>query len=596
MSRQNQTSYSQSKFSSAHWTNDDSSDQLLDTTELQAKNSQLQIDNFNKSATISQMTKESQEIKQKYEALLNALANPSASQSSSNSTNSAHGATTMIGDITKSYLPDENAEIEIQQWNTMWTHLVAMITPIIPYPGITAQSGNDRRAILVDLVSKLCEAANDPQTEELEKLKKKYAKCKKSLKKLREHEENLLLEIKKNKENLDQQTKEKTESEEASLTQKIKILEDLLQKQIEKQRKLLSMEVKSTKLSMNQNSLQSVSIQQTPIHQTQIASPKSQQTPILHKVIPKDDSEDENENEINLNLNLNQSAKQNFTHENSQQHHQTRESSVYIQRSQKSTPSKNHPTHTNLNNSVNQNISRQNVTNTNNLRSSMRPTRNATIQQIETNYINRNNNKKYHLNDITGLSSDEESEIKIHTKSHSKSNTKNNTKSPLTTSMKSPLKSNHVTANFDSDSDSYLIVHKSKKNYDEMTDDTEARIFQRKTAEAEADEILAKSAANRRYSRERNEIPHTTSHTTSHKVSRKRKSGRDDGGQSLRKRYGTHVNQLVDLTNHLADDYHRLGQYLGTESNGTEFSIDKLSKLHDSLLSVEKQLDSISEL
>ena len=133
----------------------------------------------------------------------------------------------------------------------------------------------------------------------------------------------------------------------------------------------------------------------------------------------------------------------------------------------------------------------------------------------------------------------------------------------------------------------------SKKTVKDFISDSDVRYQQMKTAEAEADEILSKFSSKRRTSQPENELPDKKNSKRLHKNSRM-KSLKEDG-KLLRRRYGNHVNQLVDLTNHLADDYHRLGQFLGTDHNGCDFSIDKLSKIHDSLLSVERQLDSISD-
>jgi hypothetical protein len=54
------------------------------------------------------------------------------------------------------------------------------------------------------------------------------------------------------------------------------------------------------------------------------------------------------------------------------------------------------------------------------------------------------------------------------------------------------------------------------------------------------------------------------------------------------------VNQLVDLTNQLRNDYRRLGQYFGGDSGGADLSIEQLSKLNDSLFTAERDRESDS--
>lgn len=84
---------------------------------------------------------------------------------------------------------NETPEFELQCWNVMWTHLVSMITQVVDYPNVFPQTGDEKRAVLVDLVVKLCEAASDPkENDEYERLRQKYTKCKQELKKLKEME------------------------------------------------------------------------------------------------------------------------------------------------------------------------------------------------------------------------------------------------------------------------------------------------------------------------------------------------------------------------------------------------------------------------
>jgi hypothetical protein len=61
--------------------------------------------------------------------------------------------------------------------------------------------------------------------------------------------------------------------------------------------------------------------------------------------------------------------------------------------------------------------------------------------------------------------------------------------------------------------------------------------------------------------------------------------------KKLEKRDRNHVEELVDLTNKLRDDYRRLGHYFNDETGG-DLSIAQLARMNDSLLSAEHRLSS----
>jgi hypothetical protein len=176
-------------------------------------------------------------VKEKYEGLLHVL---SHQNDDSGSSNPGLGA-----DISGSYVPDESAELELQQWNSMWTHLISMVTQVIetPTPIGSPSSPNEKRAILVDLVGKLCEAASQPvDSEDYRKLKEKYRKSKASLRSLRTQTQNLLHEVEQSKAVLESRLAEVSAKEETRLFAQVRSLEALLKRQFEKQEEFLNSE------------------------------------------------------------------------------------------------------------------------------------------------------------------------------------------------------------------------------------------------------------------------------------------------------------------------------------------------------------------
>ena len=127
------------------------------------------------------------------------------------------------------------AEYELQSWNLMWSHVFGMITQVVDYPNVFPESGDQKRAVLVELVVRLCESASEPKEgEDYAKLKKKYKKCKESLKSLKAQSNDLLQEVEKSKKSVDDQTK----TQQDALFSEIKQLEGLVKQQIERQEEL----------------------------------------------------------------------------------------------------------------------------------------------------------------------------------------------------------------------------------------------------------------------------------------------------------------------------------------------------------------------
>ena len=109
-------------------------------------------------------------------------------------------------------------------------------------------------------------------------------------------------------------------------------------------------------------------------------------------------------------------------------------------------------------------------------------------------------------------------------------------------------------------------------------------------AEEEAEEILRRTQRRRQQQPDPEPKPDRKS-KPKHKPDSEKKQK-----CALKKRYGTHVNQLVDLTNQLCSDYRKLGDIGEFDSASlSELSIDRLSLLNDSLTSEEQHFSSVSD-
>ncbi|KAK8894254.1 hypothetical protein M9Y10_022689 [Tritrichomonas musculus] len=566
MSRQIKTSNFQTKSKTYDLIDDSNSDSSLDLTELQAQNSQLQMDNINKTAALSQISKENNEIKKKYEELLNALSNhpnnSSNTYSSPNPTTNTANSTNFFENMTQSFLPNDKAESEVQLWTEMWTHIVSMVTSIIPYSNVSPKSGNERRAILIDLVSKLCQRVNDPSNDKYNKLKKKYQKMQEEIIVFRQKESEMNSEINKYKLLLGQKESLEAENDEAVLAQKIKTLEGLIHKLIAKQKYLQESHIDfSIKPTTSTTFLSSK--QDLMSHHKQ----KKEQPKIQHRVIQLDDDSDK------------ASSSSNNEEYNSDESHIPISSKLNNCNKDRNSKGSIH-SFTKTRQSTSQGKNNYNKKN------SLNHSKNSLNHLSNCNIKKSNNDKKVEQSILKKFGIDEISEIST--------NVINNEK----VSKKSKKKSFEINNKIEFDS-SYSSRSIDSSDFQNNSDDKYHR--QLLSAEAEADEILAESYNRRKkkniiennYEIEDIQKPNRKIH---HKNNSKKKNrNKSNEGKQLRESYGNHLNQLVSLTNHLTDDYHRLGKYLGNESYVTDLSIDHLSKLHDSLLSVEKKLDDISE-
>lgn len=133
------------------------------------------------------------------------------------------------------------SDIELQQWNQMWTRLISMITRYIPFPSVQSSTGSEKRAVLVDLVSKLCDRVQKPKdSQEYEILQKKYSKAKKSLHHLRGQCETLLNAVRQNARDLENHIKHIDVHEKESIAKKLDELSHILARQLKQEDLLLN--------------------------------------------------------------------------------------------------------------------------------------------------------------------------------------------------------------------------------------------------------------------------------------------------------------------------------------------------------------------
>jgi hypothetical protein len=193
--------------------------------------SKLQAEITLRDSQITEATRRYEDMRQRYEGLLRVL---------SQQTNESASSHSDLHDLSMPYAADENADLEIQQWGLMWTHLISMITQVIEYREITAKSGIEKRAVLVDIIGKLCQAASAPkETEAHARLQKKYVRTKQALKKLKAQGEMLLQEVERHKQVLEAQLNEFSARDERKLASQIRQLHGLLKQQLASQAEFL---------------------------------------------------------------------------------------------------------------------------------------------------------------------------------------------------------------------------------------------------------------------------------------------------------------------------------------------------------------------
>jgi hypothetical protein len=127
----------------------------------------------------------------------------------------------------------------------MFTHLISMIAQVMDLPAgsLSPSSSNERRTVLVDLVSRLCGAAARPaDIENFRRLAEKYRKCKECLRSSRAQTQALLDEVERNREMLEVRLTGIAATEESKLLHQVRDLEGLLKELSEKQTAFLHRE------------------------------------------------------------------------------------------------------------------------------------------------------------------------------------------------------------------------------------------------------------------------------------------------------------------------------------------------------------------
>lgn len=563
---------------------------------------------------LSHTTQAFNDMKANYEELIGKFSNSPLS-SGSNSSNSINAfpnkSPTYIGDISSNFLSDENAELEVQQWGIMWTHLVSMITQVIPYQQSNLnlpKTGNEKRAILVDLVSKLCENATNPKIiEDYNILKKKYQKNKKSLKKLREQGEALMIDVKRNKELLNQHLEKFNQNDDYKLNQKIKQLEDLLKKQVQGQAELLSMDLQqqncqsSKRFLSNKSQSQNQSISTNYFNNDDIAIEEeeediegavNEEAQNLINTMKK--TEKVIKKQIKLqNQNASKSASRNLNKKNKNKikknHHKKEVEIEYdyeydndnddpepyssddderhntIQQSRKTNHHHKHQISNNKRTKIN---FEQNKKHSSNISQSRAQTQ-----------IQINKNDLFSSSSSSSLSSKSEDKYIDSKRSEKGKQLKQKSKKTISKSKINDTIDNLDESIEDNNQKSKKIQIKTKVKSNTLNSKTTNKAEKIRFRHDDADS---------------EELEFNNNNTGAINIT-KRTKRKNSPDLQMRKALGDDVNQLVVVANSLKKDYKRLRKALGNDSTGSEISIEQLSRIHDSLISVENQFDNISE-
>ena len=552
---------------------------LTEISNMQVQDNERQNHTYSRQ-NLSQTTQAFNEMKANYEELIGKFSNSPLSSgsgsSNSNNFNPNKSFPTYIGDISTNFLVDENAELEVQQWGIMWTHLVSMITQVIPYQQTNLnhpKSGNEKRAILVDLVSKLCENATNPKlAEDYNLLKKKYQKNKKSLKKLREQGESLMLEVKKNKEMIHQHLEKFNQNDDGNkLNQKIKQLEELLKKQVQDQAELLSMDLK------RQNSQKNSKRFLPPQPQVQ---PQNIPLDILDQgnIIIEEEEEDIEDVVDGEARNLIKVVSNKVKIEN----HGTSKSPPKVEkinRSHRSRQTKEveYEYEYSIDNNEYDSNSESEHDNIQQPRKVHRKQKQELTKHRKEKIILDQNRKRKHnqsraktqiqINDDDLFSSSSSSlseEEKEATSKRSNSKVQPNQKQKKVHSLSKMNQTNAVSNNIQKNQKTQTKSTKSSRK-------TEKIQFQKNDVDLEEFNNNSNMVFN----------------------SNKRKR-KDSPDLRMTKAIGNDINQLIAVTNSLKKYYNGLLKGSGNEQT-CEMSIEQLSRIHDSLISAENQFDNISE-
>jgi hypothetical protein len=195
-----------------------------EVTRPQQMNNQLQNGTELRDLCLGETSQKCADRRQRDEQFLQVLTTNDSNLSSSS----------LPRDLSMTYASDESADLEIQAWNLMWTHIISMISQVIECPNVRVTTGNEKRSALMDLIGRLCQAADDCGL-----VKKKYQRCRQALRKLKAQGETLLQEVQGNKEMIEKRLRGISMMHDDHLSQQIRHLEELLKRQLESQTEFL---------------------------------------------------------------------------------------------------------------------------------------------------------------------------------------------------------------------------------------------------------------------------------------------------------------------------------------------------------------------
>ena len=528
------------------------------------------INNQSKISDLSQTAQAFAGMKARYDGLLGMFDSGSRESSGSNSVH--NGGNTRIGEISQHFLADESAEIEVQQWNTMWTHLVSMISQVIDINQCLAgrampKTGNEKRAILVDLVSRLCELKGPSKTDEdFKKLQRKYQKTKQLMEKLRNQGNTMMQEVQKNKEMITQHLSDFGKSEDNELNAKIRELEELLRIQVEKQTQLLAYDLRRHNKRFNKRKQRKTANEIVVQEESEIdEQTETENDSELDELDDDDEYEEEDIEEV-------------IASKNEQIRKIAKSIKQIEQRKGKNKGSKPEKKQVDSNYLV-KDIKDRIV---NHQKKQIEDIKYIKSQQKRSNIERRKSpkNKISQYDDIADIKDAFDTLNKIE-------NVKSQNARRITRKAKTQIE---ISDSSSDDTINKFIPRtqpppKRRKVYKEHTD---------------SEDFLGMTPRNIEIQFERKKKPKSSNIQEFDQNIKRNIRKTDDtlpkNCKQIRKTFGNNVNQLVDVTNNLKNDYRRLRHALGNDSSsGSDLSIEQLSKIHDSLLSVEQQFDQISD-
>ena len=192
------------------------------------ENERLKTELQSKTEELDRTNAEFNQMKVKYQDLLRLAGTHDLSSSSE------------IADGVSGVYNKNSQSIEIQQWNQMWTRCVGMATQVLVLPQVPSSTDDQKRAVLIDIVSKLCDRIKHPeQMESFKSLKKKYSKSKKNLFNLNQRCMQLMDMVHKNAKVLEDYIQEANTNEKENFSEKLEELGEILAEQLKQEEALI---------------------------------------------------------------------------------------------------------------------------------------------------------------------------------------------------------------------------------------------------------------------------------------------------------------------------------------------------------------------